>query len=211
MQGIQLLMQEQKAMAQGGVGIVQPQNFYNAAAKLAEVVGFKSADQFFSQPQQQQGLPPEVQQQMQQMQQAMQELQQENQALKSGVEVKRIEVESRERIEGAKQQNALSIEAMRDDQKRDSDEMKAWLALTVKRMEEAQAAIAAMQSTAEMATAPENKPEAAEPAQGGPDMAVVLAEALSRISAPRKRKVTIQAPSGQVYQGGIEDDDGEPQ
>ena len=209
MQGIQLLMQEQKAMAQGGVGIVQPQNFYNAAAKLAEVVGFKNADQFFSQPQQQQGLPPEVQQQMQQMQQAMQELQQENQALKSGVEVKRIEVESRERIEGAKQQNALSIEAMRDDQKRDSDEMKAWLALTVKRMEEAQAAIAAMQSTAEMATAPENEPEAKE--IGSPDMAVVLAEALSRISAPRKRKVTIQAPSGQVYQGGIEDDDGETQ
>jgi hypothetical protein len=60
-----------------------------------------------------------------------------------------------------------------------------------------------------MTKAPENEPEAKE--AGGSDMALILADALGRIGAPRKRKVTIQAPSGQVYQGGIEDDDGEPQ
>lgn len=203
LQGMQMLMNEQKALAQGGVGIVQPQNFYASAAKLAEVVGFKNAEEFFSQPQQH-GLPPQVQQLVQQVQQQVQELQAENQHLKSGLAVKQIEVESRERIEFAHMRNALEIEDKRDDQKRDADELKAWLALMLKRMEEAQAAIAALQSTQDMSKAPENEPE-----QKGPDMAVVLAEALGRISAPRKRKVTIQAPSGSIYQGGIEDDSGE--
>jgi hypothetical protein len=202
MQGIQLLMQEQKAMAQGGVGIVQPQNFYNAAAKLAEVVGFKNADQFFSQPQQQQGLPPELQQQMQQMQQAMQELQQENQALKSGVEVKKIEVESRERIEGAKMQNALSIEAMRDDQKRDSDEMKAWLELVLQRIQPG------IDLNAEVAS--DIAADDAKAVDDKPDPMMLLAQALQGMSAPKKKRLSIMAPSGQMYQGAIEDQDDGP-
>ena len=205
LQGIQMLMNEQKAMAQGQVGIVQPVNFYNAAAKLSEIVGFKSPDQFFTQPQQEQGLPPEVQAQMQQMQQMLQQAQQEIQALKSGVEVKQIEVQSRERIEQAKMQNALQIEEKRDDQKRDSEEIKAWLQLMLQRFEAQQAEAQASRDAADaMAAMPEN-----EPGEKKPDAADVMTQILQSMSAPKRKKLSITAPSGQIYQGTVEDDAGD--
>lgn len=201
LQGIQMLMNEQKALAQGGVGIVQPQNFYAAAAKLAEVVGFKNAEEFFSQPQQQ-GLPPQVQQQMQQMQQMMQQLQQENQALKSGVAVKQIEVESRERIEQARMQNALQLAERNNDARHDIAELTGAVQLMAKQVG---VPIPLAQAVEE---------DLAEDGEEGkaekPDPLAMLAEAIAGMNKPKKKRMSIVAPSGQVYQGEIADDGPEP-
>ena len=206
MQGIQMLMMEQKAqMELTGGKSVTPQNLYASAAKLAEIIGFKSPELFFTEPQQDQGLPPEVQAQMQQMQEQMQMLQQENQALKSGVEVKQIETQSRERIAGMSSDNALRVESMRDDQKRDSDDVKAHLAIVLKMLEaQASAAQAAQDSQEAMALMPEN-----EPGEKKPDAAEVMTQILQSMSAPKRKKMSITAPSGQIYQGTVEDDVGE--
>ena len=198
LQGIQMLMNEQKALAQGGVGIVQPQNFYAAAAKLAEVVGFKNAEEFFSQPQQQ-GLPPEVQQAMQQAQQQMQEMQQELQSLKSGIAVKQIEVESRERIEQARMQNALQLAERNNDARHDIAELTGAVQLMAK------------QVGVPIPLAKEVEEDLGEePEEEKPDPMLMLAQAIAGMNAPKRKRMSITAPSGQVYQGEIADDGPEP-
>jgi hypothetical protein len=42
------------------VGIVQPQNIYNAVKKMLEIMGYKNAGEFITEPQQMQQFPPEV-------------------------------------------------------------------------------------------------------------------------------------------------------
>jgi hypothetical protein len=199
LQGLQMIMNEQKAQIQltGGKS-VSPENLYNAAAKMAEATGFKQPEMFFTMPQQEQGLPPQVQQILAQAQQEIQQLQQENAALKSGVEVKKIEVESRERIESAKMQNALAIEDKRDDQKRDAEELKSWLQLVLQKM----------QPNVDLsgAVAEDIAEEPGEPVEEKPDPMMLLAQALQGMNAPKRKRMSIQAPSGQVYQGMIEDD-----
>jgi hypothetical protein len=197
LQGIQMLMNEQKAQIQlAGGKSVSPMNLYTAAAKLSEIVGFKTPEQFFSPPQQEQGLPPEVQQAMQQMQQMLQEAQAEIQQLKSGVEVKAMEVQSRERIEQAKMQNALLIENKRDDQKRDGEELKAWLQLVLQRM----------QPNVDLSDEVAADAVEAEPVEEKPDPMLMIAQAMQGISAPKRKVMSIRAPSGQVYEGVIQDE-----
>lgn len=48
LQGHQMLMAEQKMLAQAG--LVEPQNMFNAAAKLAEILGEKSPEKYFADP-----------------------------------------------------------------------------------------------------------------------------------------------------------------
>jgi hypothetical protein len=69
------------------VGIVKPENVYALATKMAEIAGFKSPEMFFSQPeaQQPQGMPPEMQEQMQQVQQHIGKLTEENQKLQQEI------------------------------------------------------------------------------------------------------------------------------
>jgi hypothetical protein len=66
-------------------GIVTPENIYNSATKLAEIAGFKSPEQFFTNQEQKPGIPPEHQKAMEQMGQKMQQLQQENQKLQGEI------------------------------------------------------------------------------------------------------------------------------
>ena len=56
LQGIQMLMAEQKQLVQAG--LVMPPNLYNSAAKLAELLGEKSPERYFTDPQTQQPAPP---------------------------------------------------------------------------------------------------------------------------------------------------------
>ena len=196
MQGIQMLMMEQKQLAQAG--IVQPKHFLASAQKMAEIVGFKNPDQFFG-AKEEEGLPPEVQQALQAAQQEIQALQQALQEAQSGIAVKQIEVESRERIESAKMENALRIEEKRDDQKRDADELKAWLQLVLQRM---QPNVDLSSEVAEDIS----EPESTEPQEEKPDPLALIAQAMQGMSAPKRKRMSIQAPSGQVYQGMIEDE-----
>ena len=204
LQGIQALMMEQKAQIQltGGKS-VSPQNLYAAAAKLSEIVGFKSPEMFFTQPQQEQGMPPEMQAQMQQMQEQMQMLQQENQELKSGVAVKQMDIQSRDRSEQLKAQTTLEVERMRNDVARDNNE----LTNTVKII----AAKLNVPNALASNVAGDLAEEDGEPVEEKPDPLMLLAQAIGGMNAPKRKRMSIQAPSGQVYQGMIEDDAGEVQ
>jgi hypothetical protein len=175
MQGAQLLLQTQLQLAPAGV--VQPQNFVEAATKLAEAVGFKNAEKFFGMPQQSEGLPPQVQQVLQQAQQEMQQLQQQVQELSSGIAAKQIDAQSKVQIEQLRQQDAdaerqfkaqlammqseqaKAIEGIKDDQKRDAEELKAWLALTLQNMQaESAKTMAALTADVEDDLAEEDDP-----------------------------------------------------
>lgn len=111
MQNLMAVMNVQKEAFQAG--IVTPENIYNSATKLAEIAGFKSPELFFSNEPQQQGIPPDMQEQIQKQAQAMQEaiqkLQQENQKLQAEIlkrdtdsSVKVYEVDKRAETEMAK-------------------------------------------------------------------------------------------------------------
>lgn len=130
LQGIQMLLAEQKQLAQ--VGIVQPQHFIASASRLAEVVGYKNPQEFFGQPEQQ-GMPPQVQQQLQQLQQQMQQLQAENQQLKSGIAAKQIDAQSRLQAEQIKSGTALEVARLQADNRHDLEELKGMIALILQK------------------------------------------------------------------------------
>lgn len=134
LQGLQVLMQEQKALAQVP-GLVQPQNLYASASKLAEVLGFKAAEEFFSAPQEQQGLPPEVQGVLQQAQQEIQALQQQIQELQSGVAVKQIEIQGRQATEALKAETAVKIAEIQADAAHDREELKGLIQMILQKMQ----------------------------------------------------------------------------
>jgi len=84
MSNLMAVMNVQKEAFQAG--IVSPENIYNSATKLAEIAGFKAPELFFSKEQpQQQGIPPELQQQIDQGQQELKRLTEENMQLKGEI------------------------------------------------------------------------------------------------------------------------------
>jgi hypothetical protein len=152
----------------------------------------------------QQGIPPQIMAVLQQAQQEIQALQQQLQESQSGMaakqldaQVKMAEIASKERMEASRRQLEMAFESMRDDQKRDAEELRAALALMLQRME-------AMSAPPVEGEKPE-KPQAESPAAQTADMALILAEALGRLGAPRSKRVQLVAPSGQVYQGQIDE------
>lgn len=132
MQGVQMLLAEQKQLAQ--TGIVQPKNFLAAAHKLAEVVGFKNPEEFFSAPDQQ-GLPPAAQAQMQQLQQQLQAMAQELQQAKSGIEAKRIDAQSRQAVEALKAETSIQIAKISADAAHDREELKGLVQMLLQQMQ----------------------------------------------------------------------------
>jgi len=132
MQGVQLLLQEQKQLAQAG--IVQPKNFLAAAHKLAEVVGFKNPEEFFSAAEEK-GLPPEAQQAMQGAAQEIQALRQELQKLQSGIVAKQIDAQSRQAVEALKADTAVLIARIDADRAQDREELKGLIALLKQKMQ----------------------------------------------------------------------------
>lgn len=94
LQGITNLIGAQaKLAAIPQLGLVGPQEVFNAHLKLAEQLGFKNGGQFFKAPSDQPQIPPEIQQQLQQLQQALQEAQGENARLKVGADLKNKELD----------------------------------------------------------------------------------------------------------------------
>jgi hypothetical protein len=106
LQGLQMLLGEQKQLA--NIGLVQPENFLNAASKLAEALGFKNPEMFFSQAQQKE-LDPQVKDALQHAQQEIQQLQQELQKAQSGIEGKQIDAQVKMQL--AQMQQAADSQA----------------------------------------------------------------------------------------------------
>lgn len=142
LQGIQMLMMEQKALAQAG--IVQPEHMLAGATKLVEALGFKNPEQYFG-GKQDQGLPPEAQAALQQASQQMQAMQQRLQELESGVAQKQIEaqgkvsveamkIDSAHELEAMKQQFGAFLQQMKDQAALDRQEMAGWVTLLSKQV-----------------------------------------------------------------------------
>jgi hypothetical protein len=207
LQGVQLVLQEQKQLAQVP-GLVSPANFYASAAKLAEAVGYKNPEQFFSQPQQQ-GLPPEVQAQMQAMQQQMQAMQQALQEAQSGLAAKQIDaqvkaadIQSRERIA---QLNAMTQERVAEigaDVRRDVAELGGLITVIAKKMD-----VPVPESLVKEVDEDLSEEEGQEAAEERPDPAVLMAQAVQMLAMPKRKRMRITAPSGQVYEGEIAEGD----
>ena len=129
MQGLQMLMAEQKMLVP--MGLVQPDQMLASAKKLAETVGFKDPDQFFGQKQDEgeQQLPPQVMQALQSAQQEIQQLQQALQEAQSGVQAKQVEVQGKAQL--AQMQGAFdsAMQRAKDDAAYDREELKGMIEL----------------------------------------------------------------------------------
>lgn len=198
MQGLQALMMEQKQLMQ--VGLAGPKELHAAALKFAEVLGFKNADQFFSQPKEQEGLPPQVQQALQAAQQQLQEQAQEIQQLKSGVAAKQMDVQAKmqseqmkAQLEREKLQAQMTMADKQDDLKRDLAELAGVVQLLSKQVQVPQQLEQAVSEDLSEDEEPKETPE------------MMIARVLERMTMPKTKRMRIMAPSGQVYEGEVSD------
>jgi arginine deiminase len=148
---------------------------------------------------------------LQQAQQEIQALQQQLQEAQSGMAAKQLEVQGKLQqtamVEQSKQQLALAqiesaerIAAINADVKRDMSELAGAIQLMAKKME------------VPLSLSTEVEGDLAEPEEVKPDpmqqTMQLIAEAIAAQSAPKRKRMAIQAPSGQVYEGVIQDEDG---
>lgn len=219
LQGLQMLLGEQKELA--AIGLVQPENFLNAASKLAEALGFKNPEMFFSQAQQQQKPPmdPQIQEALQHAHDEITQLTQDNQQLKSGMAVKQMEgqqklqvaemdshvaaqqAQMQQETERARIESAERIAAMNNDTKRDIVELQGMIQMLIQKMEPPPELAADVSEDLK-------DPELDETGQPKQDPMALLAQAISGMNAPKRKRMSIVAPSGAVYQGEISDHDG---
>jgi hypothetical protein len=159
-----------------------------------------------------QQIPPEVQAVLQQAQQEIQQLQQALQEAQSGMAAKQMEVQGKlqqtQMVEQSKAQlaqmnieSAERIASMNADVKRDMSELAGAIQLMAKKME------VPLSLSTEVQQDLSEQP--AEPVEEKPDPMMMLAQAIAQMNQPKRKRLAIQAPSGEVYQGMVEDDAGE--
>lgn len=148
MTGIQMLMDKQ-AMLMPIQGLVTPKNWYESASKMAEIVGFKNPEQFFTAPPedgQQQELSPQVKQALEAAQMEIQELQGKLQEAMSGIQaeqvkgqnalqLEQVKSQTQAQVEALKQQAQQSLQAMKDEAAHDREEMKSWTQILLQKMQ----------------------------------------------------------------------------
>jgi hypothetical protein len=150
-------------------------------------------------------VPPQVMAIMQQAQQEIQVLQQQLQEAQSGMAVKQLEVQGKLQqtaiVEQSKQQLALAqiesserIAALNADVKRDMSELAGAIQLMAKKME------------VPLSLSTEVEGDLTEPEEAKPDPMMLLAQAIGQMNTPKRKRLAIQAPSGEVYQGMVEDE-----
>jgi hypothetical protein len=150
-------------------------------------------------------MPPQVMAIMQQAQQEIQQLQQALQEAQSGMAAKQLEVQAKLQqtamVEQSKQQlaqaqieSAERIAAINADVKRDMSELAGAIQLMAKKME------------VPLSLSTEVQEDLTEPEEEKPDPMLMLAQAIAGMNQPKRKRLAIQAPSGEVYQGMVEDD-----
>ena len=148
-------------------------------------------------------IPPEVQQQLQQAAAAIKELHEENVRLQSGVDKENIKADINNTISQRDQVTAITVAEINAEAKKDVAELAGMIDLLIKKMV----------PDPELVT--EVKEDLVEPKE---DKTALLLEQLTQVvtmmaqkPAPVRRKMSIQAPSGAMYQGEIADHQDEPQ
>lgn len=150
-------------------------------------------------------IPPQVMAAIQQLQQQNQQLQQALQDAQSGMAVKQVEVqaklqqtamteESKTRLAQMQIESAERIAAINADVKRDMSELAGAIQLMAKKME------------VPLSLSTEVEADLTEPEEPKPDPMAMLAQAIAGMNAPKRKRLAIQAPSGEVYQGMVEDE-----
>jgi hypothetical protein len=157
----------------------------------------------------QQQIPPQVMAALQQAQQEIQGLRQALQESQSGMATKQMEVQGKLQqtamSEQSKQQLAqMQIEsteriaALNADVKRDMGELAGAIQLMAKKLE------------VPLSLGQEVEEDLGEPEEAKPDPMMLLAQAIGQMNTPKRKRLAIQAPSGEVYQGMVEDEGPEP-
>ena len=160
-------------------------------------------------------IPPQIMGVMQQAQQEIQQLHQQLQEAQSGMAAKQVDAQSKLQVaqmqsqvaalqaqmqqetERARIESAERIAAMNNETKHEVEELKGMIQLLVAKMEPPPALAADVNADFE-------------PEEARPDPVALLAEAISGMNKPKKKRMSITAPSGMVYQGEIADHEDAP-
>lgn len=119
---LQAITQAQMAFLQAGLPIVNPKNIYNAQARIVENAGFKSVEDFFTDPEKAQQGPPQPDPRMVAMQQEMEAKQQQAQA---DLQIKQQTAQADMQL---RQQTAQSDQAMKQQQAMIDAALERWKA-----------------------------------------------------------------------------------
>lgn len=152
-------------------------------------------------------IPPQVMGILQQAQQEIQALQQQLQEAQSGMAAKQLDAQVKLQLAQVQSENERAriesqerIAAMNNDTRHDIAELTGTVQLLAKSV-----------MPPEPLAAEVAEDLAEEPAEAKPDPMMLLAEAIAGMNKPRKKRMSIMAPSGQVYQGEIADQDDAPE
>jgi hypothetical protein len=154
--------------------------------------------------QQQQQLPPQVTQALQQVSQEIQQLQQQLQQSESGMAAKQLDAqvkvhlaEQAQKSEQARLDSQERIAAMNNDTKHEIAELQGMVQMLLQKMQPPPALAADV--NADLASEPkEEKPQ--------PDAVALLGQLVSAMNPPKRKRLSITAPSGAVYQGDISEE-----
>ncbi len=137
---------------------------------------------------------------LKQAQQQLEEMAQRLQEAESGMAAKRLDADARLRERQMSIESAERIAAMNNETRHDIAELTGTVQLLAKSV-----------MPPEPLAAEVAEDLAEEPAEQKPDPMMLLAEAIAGMNKPKKKRMSITAPSGLVYQGEIADDDGMPE
>ena len=152
---------------------------------------------------QQGAMPPQVQQVLQQAAQEIEQLQGALQEAKSGMDAKRLDAETKLQIAHSQQETQRYIAEINADAKKDVAELAGAIQLMAKKLD---VPLSLSGEVEEDLTEPEAEPEQK------PDQMLMLADAIAAALSQNKpaksrKRMSIVAPSGAVYQGEIADED----
>ena len=148
-------------------------------------------------------IPPQIQQVLQQAAQEIQGLQQQLQESQSGMDAKRLEAETKLQIAQSQQETQRYIAEINADAKKDVAELAGAIQLMAKKLD---VPLSLSGEVEEDLTKSEPEPEQK------PDQMLMLADAIAAALSQNKpaksrKRMSIVAPSGAVYQGEIADED----
>lgn len=143
-------------------------------------------------------LPPEVQQQLEQQDAAMQDLMEQLDAAKSGVEKTQIQANA-----------SVEVARINAESRQDVEELRGTVNMLLARMTAEKEAAAAHVAAPAAAPAPSHPAPVTAPAAAAEpqeDIGALLHQMIATLQAPKRKQMSIRAPSGAVYQCEIDEE-----
>jgi hypothetical protein len=140
-------------------------------------------------------LPPEAVQAIGEARQRIAELEQALQEAQSGMAAKQLDAQSKRELAKLQIASAERIAAMNNETRANIAELTGAVSLMAKQV-----------GVPDPLAKEVEKDIAEEPAEEKPDPVLMLAQAIAGMNRPKRKRMAIQAPSGEVYQGMVEDE-----